>query len=154
MDILHLGLFLAKNGQYGTAESTLAHTLEMRKANSGPEDPGTLICMNNLAIYLAGQGKFEAAENLFLETLEAKKRILGPDHTSTLGSGENWALALRDRASIKQQREHIGSFWRGETVSGASQIPTLWNVLTALAGYSRIKGNMTWRQQCISNRWI
>jgi hypothetical protein len=60
----------------------------------GPEHPGTLAAMNNLASSLHGQGKHAEAEQMFRELLPVQRRVLGPEHPYTLTTVTNLANSL------------------------------------------------------------
>jgi tetratricopeptide (TPR) repeat protein len=61
-------------------------TLARQEKVLGPEHPGTLTSMNNLALVLNGQGKYEEAEAMHRQTLARKEKLLGHEHPDTLGS--------------------------------------------------------------------
>jgi hypothetical protein len=51
---------------------------ELREKIRGPENPDTLMSMNNIALVLKSQCKYEAAEKMRLRTL--RKKVLDPEH--------------------------------------------------------------------------
>ena len=61
-------------------------TLALQKAKLGPEHPGTLTSMNNLAICYATAGRYERALKLYEETLALQKAKLRPNDPAMLGT--------------------------------------------------------------------
>ncbi|MBX9622306.1 MAG: serine/threonine-protein kinase [Gemmataceae bacterium] len=59
----------------------------------GPDHPGTLTSMNNLALGYEGLGRHADALALREETLAASRRVLGPDHRITLTSMSSLAVS-------------------------------------------------------------
>jgi serine/threonine protein kinase/tetratricopeptide (TPR) repeat protein len=89
-----------------------AEQLEASRALSarhrGPDDPETLVSMNNLAVSYAALGRRAEALKLLEQTLALMKAKLGPDHRETLMSMNNLAdsyEALGRRAEALQLRE-------------------------------------------------
>jgi len=60
--------------------------LEIRRRESGGEDPATLASISGLGRLLKEQGKPELAEPLLREALEGRRRTLGGEHEDTLTS--------------------------------------------------------------------
>ncbi|CUS11379.1 unnamed protein product, partial [Tuber aestivum] len=61
----------------------------------GPDHPGALSSVNNLANVLRDQGKYVESEAMNRRALEGQERILGPDHPHTITSANNLAILLR-----------------------------------------------------------
>ncbi|MFK7962138.1 MAG: tetratricopeptide repeat protein [Phycisphaerales bacterium] len=68
----------------------------------GPDDPGTLLLLNNLGFILRAVGRMDEAEQVFRDTLDGRKRVLGPDHSGTLSSMMNLAGALRSAGRLDE----------------------------------------------------
>ena len=64
-------------------ESILKHKL---KKNLGPEHPGTLNTMHNLALSYSRLGLYEKAEKQFKHVVEVEERVLGNEHPDFLTS--------------------------------------------------------------------
>jgi CHAT domain-containing protein len=65
--------------------------LEAEERTLGPEHPGTLTSVGNLASLYSDQGRYSEAEALYLRALEVRERTPGPEHPSTLLSVGNLA---------------------------------------------------------------
>jgi serine/threonine protein kinase len=93
-------------GDYALAEHNLDRTIEIRRQQSGAEDPMTLDAMDRLAGALLSQGKVQQAEALARKTLEQQRRVLGPDHPDTLRSMETlgdvliWADKMAEAEAV------------------------------------------------------
>ena len=57
----------------------------------GPEHPGTLLVMGNLANLYLTEKRLPEAERLQLESFETEKRVLGPRHPQTIWTMYNLA---------------------------------------------------------------
>ncbi len=91
-DILQtLGLAYRGVGEAHKAVGFLERSLALWKATLGPEHPGTLTCINNLAYAYQDAGKLDLALPLFEQTLKLRQAKLGPDHPDTLTSMNNLA---------------------------------------------------------------
>ena len=61
--------------------------MAVKRRALGPEDPGTLRSVNNLAIALAQQGLLEDAVKLVEEALEIQRHVEGPESIFTPALG-------------------------------------------------------------------
>ncbi len=69
--------------------------LDVQRRVLGPEHPGTLATMNNLASSLIGHGKHAEARQMQHELLDVMRRVLGPEHPLTLTTISNFGFSLR-----------------------------------------------------------
>jgi serine/threonine protein kinase/tetratricopeptide (TPR) repeat protein len=67
-------------GQFAKAEPLYEKALE----RMAPDDPRTLVAMNNLAVVYSAQKKYARAEPLLKKALAGHQRRLGPEHPTTL----------------------------------------------------------------------
>ena len=67
----------------------------------GPEHPGTLTSLNNLALVLKSKGAHTGAEPLYRRALEAREPVLGPEHPDTLTSVNNLAGLLKEKDDLR-----------------------------------------------------
>nr|VFK39751.1 MAG: Tetratricopeptide (TPR) repeat [Candidatus Kentron sp. TC] len=82
---------LLDDGKYAEAEPIARQILAFGETRLGPEHPGTLTSLNNLAGLYLVQGRYGGAEPLFRSALGSQERVLGPEHPSTLMSLNNLA---------------------------------------------------------------
>jgi hypothetical protein len=66
-------------GRWEEAEKLEVQVLEVRKEVLGPEHPGTLTSMNNLAFTWKSQGKIQIALPPREQCVAFSNRLLGPD---------------------------------------------------------------------------
>ncbi|KZL87964.1 kinesin light chain [Colletotrichum incanum] len=92
-------------GKYGEAEQMHRQTLELCKKVLGPENPSTLISMNNLAVVLESQGKYDEAEQMHRQTLELREKVLGPENPDTLDSMNNLAVVLKSQGKYDEAEQ-------------------------------------------------
>jgi eukaryotic-like serine/threonine-protein kinase len=71
--------------------SATEHAFQLVKADLGPDHPGTLKIMHNLAGAYKDAGKIDRMLPLLEELLKLRKAKLGPDHPDTLQSMNNLA---------------------------------------------------------------
>nr|VFK54249.1 MAG: Tetratricopeptide repeat-containing protein [Candidatus Kentron sp. TC] len=83
---------LLDDGKYAEAEPFARQALEFSEERLGPEHPGTLSSLNNLAGLYQTQGHYQEAEPLYRRALAASERVLGKEHSDTLTSLNNLAL--------------------------------------------------------------
>jgi serine/threonine protein kinase/tetratricopeptide (TPR) repeat protein len=86
-----LGGSLWALGEYALAVEVFDKALKTRQAKLGPDDPDTLMSMNNLGLAYADSGKLDKALPLYEETLRLMKAKLGPDHPDSLTGMHNLA---------------------------------------------------------------
>jgi len=102
----HLGL-------YSTAQGLLSRAVEIRRRVLGPEDPDTLLSMNNLANSLSDQDKFEEGDKFYQQVIEAARRTRGRAQRTMVMAMNNFALNLIDEGHVpeaeKMQREVVES---------------------------------------------
>src|SRR5262245_3162432 len=65
-------------GLYDKAEQHAKRSVDIRRAELGPDHPDTLASMNTLGIVYDRQERYAEAETLLRETLDARRRVLGP----------------------------------------------------------------------------
>lgn len=73
-DSLILGQWCADPGKYEEAEKSYREALEQREKALGPEHPGTLASMGDMAFLLLGQRKSEEAEQMYRKILELREK--------------------------------------------------------------------------------
>jgi serine/threonine protein kinase len=88
-------------GLYAEARSHLERTLALRRDALGPEHPGTLMALKDLARMNLYEGRFDQAEPLYQQALPALRRVLGPEDWSTLA-------VLNDLAALAYFRGQYG----------------------------------------------
>jgi serine/threonine protein kinase/tetratricopeptide (TPR) repeat protein len=71
-------------------------------ALNGPDDPSTLIALNNMGFIRLAVGDLDGAEQAFRDTLAGRERALGPDDSRTLASRLNLAGMLRQRGRLDE----------------------------------------------------
>ncbi|MBX7105939.1 MAG: tetratricopeptide repeat protein [Gemmataceae bacterium] len=91
-----MGTSFSYLGRADIAEGQYRRARELYTAHSGPDHPGTLKSMNNLANSYVDLGRHAEALALREETLKLQKAMLGPDHPDTLASMNNLALSYAD----------------------------------------------------------
>ena len=93
--------------------------LDLKRRVLGPEHPGTLTTMNNLACSLGSQGKHAEAEQMQRELLHVQRRVLGPEHPNTLdttctlanslgGQGKHAEAEQMERELLDVRRRVLG----------------------------------------------
>jgi len=82
--LFQTGYYFYQRGQYWETEPLWKSALAICERMLGPEHPGTLSSLNNLALLYTGQGKYELAEPLLQRALATHERVLGPEHPSTI----------------------------------------------------------------------
>ncbi|KAI3530692.1 hypothetical protein CABS02_14420 [Colletotrichum abscissum] len=92
-------------GKYNEAEQMHRQALELKEKVLGPENPDTLISMNNLAEVLRSQGKYDEAEQMHRQELELCEKVLGPENPDTLISMNNLAEVLRSQGKYDEAEE-------------------------------------------------
>ena len=97
-----IGTYFYRRGQYSEAELFYQRTLATMEHLLGPEHPGTLTGLNNLAVLYYIQVKYEQAEPLYQRALAAQERLLGSEHLDTLQSLNNLALLYADQGKHEQ----------------------------------------------------
>jgi Tetratricopeptide repeat len=106
--------------------------VEVRKMVLGPEHPGTLTSMNNLALTYQSQGQWVEAETIQVHVMETRKTVLGPDHPGTLDGMWNlsytWKQQGRDsdalamlEACVQLRNQKLGSN-HPDTISAAATL--------------------------------
>ncbi len=85
----------ARSGKLDLALPLFEDTLNLTKAELGPDHPRTLVSMSNLASAYWDAGKLDLALPLHEETLKLLKAKLGPHHPHTLMSMNNLASAYQ-----------------------------------------------------------
>jgi eukaryotic-like serine/threonine-protein kinase len=87
-------------GKYAEAVALFGQTLEIERRVLGPEHPGTLTTMSNLAATYNIEGKNpEAAEALLSQSFEIQRRTLGYEHPDTLRSMSNLGMTHLEAGS-------------------------------------------------------
>ncbi|KAI8623395.1 hypothetical protein F5Y19DRAFT_481760 [Xylariaceae sp. FL1651] len=94
--------FFYLKGQWHYSEKLRTQAIEIRKEVQGPEHPGTLVSMANLASTYQRQGRWKEAESLEIQVLEMRKRILGPEHPDTLISMGDLASTYWEQGRWKE----------------------------------------------------
>jgi len=121
-----LGETYRKLGEYKTAESHLARTLQIRQEQLGKEHPETLDSMNNVANVYEAQGRYDEAEQLHSKVLEIRRRLLGEEHPSTLASMNNLARVYCAQGRYGEGEQlHVKTLEIQRRVLGEEHIDTL-----------------------------
>ena len=85
--------------------------LKLKKAKLGPNHPGTLMTMNNLAGAYLSSGRTDEAVQLQEEAFNRMKSTLGPDHPDTLVATSSLAVTYqrvgRDDEALRLIEEAI-----------------------------------------------
>ncbi len=82
-------------GRFADAEPLVRQVLDQTNAaEGGPDHPGTLLALNDVADVLRGKGDIAGAEALYRRCLEARERTLGKEDPDTLASVNNLANLL------------------------------------------------------------
>ena len=71
-------------------------------AKLGPDHPGTLTTLNNLASAYQAAGRLPEAIALFERVRDAQIAKLGPDHPDTLNTLDNLARAYQDAGKVPE----------------------------------------------------
>ncbi len=95
------GYYFYQRGQFRETEPLWKSVLAICERVLGPEHPGTLSSLNNLANLHAEQGKYELAEPLYQRALETSERVLGPEHPDTLSTVNNLAALYDDQGKYE-----------------------------------------------------
>ena len=100
----HLGLF-------STAQGLLSRAVDIRQRVLGPDDPDTLLSLNNLANCVSDQGKYPEGDKLYRRIIDASKGKRGPVERTRVMAMNNLALNLIDEGNVpegeKMQREVV-----------------------------------------------
>jgi CHAT domain-containing protein/tetratricopeptide (TPR) repeat protein len=80
---------LYRQGKYAEAFKRAEMALAIAEKSLGPEDPDTLLSVNNLGFLYEAQGRYAEAEPLLRRALAGREKALGPDHADTLLSVNN-----------------------------------------------------------------
>ncbi|KAK1656895.1 hypothetical protein BDP55DRAFT_596875 [Colletotrichum godetiae] len=125
-------------GKYGQAEQMHRQTLELSVKVLGPENPDTLISMDNLALVLRSQGKYDEAEQIHRQTLELSVKVLGPENPDTLISMDNLARVLRSQGKYDEAEQiHRQTLELSVKVLGPENPDTL----TSMNNLARVLGS-------------
>lgn len=73
-------------GLYPEAQKQLERALELSLGALGPDNPRTLLIMQDLVWLDRDEGKYTEAEALGKQTLDKKRRVLGPENPETLAA--------------------------------------------------------------------
>jgi len=73
-------------GLYPEAQKQLERALELSRGALGPDNPRTLLIMQDLVWLDQDEGKYIEAEALGKQTLDKKRRVLGPENPETLAA--------------------------------------------------------------------
>jgi tetratricopeptide (TPR) repeat protein len=103
-------------GDAGRAIEHLERARELRKEKLGPDDPGTLTVMNDLAMAYQEAGRPADAIALMKETLALQQAKIGVDHPHTLNSMNNLAAAYFAAGQVTE----ASRLWE-ETLKGMKQ---------------------------------
>ncbi len=103
--LLNAAWYADEKGNYSIAEKMNRRAADAYEKALGPEHPGTVVSMSNLAVVLRGQGKYEAAEEMHRQALELWEKILGPEHLNTVISMNNLALVLDNQGKYEAAEE-------------------------------------------------
>jgi tRNA A-37 threonylcarbamoyl transferase component Bud32 len=91
-----------KLGQPVKGELHAQRALDLYQRSQGPDDPGTLEAVNELALVLEAQGKLAKAEDLYRQNVEARRRVQGAEHLNTLNAVNNLADLLRNEGKLTE----------------------------------------------------
>jgi tetratricopeptide (TPR) repeat protein len=97
-----VGLCQTSLGHYAAAEVSHRQALSLYMEVLGPDDPQTLMSMNNLALVLGRQGKYQEGEAIHRQTLAIFEKVLGHEHSHTLMSMNNLALVLNTQGKYQE----------------------------------------------------
>jgi tetratricopeptide (TPR) repeat protein len=87
---------LYQAGKYLEAIPIAIHVLELREKNLGPEHPGTVTSLNNLAQLYHSVGDYAKAEPLYQRVLKTSEKALGPDDPVIASCLNNLGLLYGD----------------------------------------------------------
>jgi tetratricopeptide (TPR) repeat protein len=87
--------------------SALEDSLKLVKADLGPDHPGTLKIMHNLATPYKDAGRLDLALPLLQDLLALRKARLGPEHFDTLQSMNNLAWAYMETGAARPGRAAV-----------------------------------------------
>ncbi|KAL4947624.1 putative kinesin light chain [Aspergillus filifer] len=91
--VQNVGRCLQSDGRYSKAAVLFKDIMELQRRERGPEHPGTLTSMNNLAYTLYSQQNTRQAIVLLEKCIRLRGRVLGPSHPATISSAralEEW----------------------------------------------------------------
>jgi len=91
-----LGMTYHSLGLYRQAIPLREKVLDYHRAASGPEQPGTLEAMHNLALSYFRAGRLDEALKLQEEVLTGHRKVLGPEDPDTLSAMHNLAISYAD----------------------------------------------------------
>jgi tetratricopeptide (TPR) repeat protein len=91
-----LGVFHNSQGQYEQALALRESALAIYESALGPDDPGTVTALNNLAAGYWRLGRHSEALPLQQRALQITEAALGPDHPDTALRLNNLAVTYRD----------------------------------------------------------
>jgi len=107
----NLAVSSAAAGRTLEAIQLCEETLQLRKANPGPNHPDTLQSMNNLANFYGAAGRAQEALKLREETLQLRKAKVGPGHPDTLKAmdelANSYVVARRIQEALQLREETL-----------------------------------------------
>jgi tetratricopeptide (TPR) repeat protein len=107
--LVEMATLSANQGNYARAEKLTAYVLKVTRRIKGPNDPDTLVAMDDLGVQYQNQGKYTEAVKLGKEALELKKKVLGPDHPTTLMAQNNLGVDYRRLGRFAEAEAEIGA---------------------------------------------
>jgi tetratricopeptide (TPR) repeat protein len=91
--------------KYEAAKDIQKTALEMRERTLGPDHPGTLKSMADLALTYKALGCLPLAEQMFRKILAIDKPNLGDSHAGTIEDMRTLASSLQDQANYAEAEE-------------------------------------------------
>lgn len=138
-----VGLTYIELAGFPQAREQLQLALAIQEKAVGPDDPETLLCVNNLARVLHLMGDLAAAEPRYRRALDGQEKTLGPEHPDTLTTVNNLAALLYDKRDLPAAEPYYRRAFDGrEKVLGRDHEKTLQSA-NNLAIYLRTTGDLT-----------
>jgi tetratricopeptide (TPR) repeat protein len=100
--LFRTGYYFYQRGQYWEAEPLRKRELAICEGVLGPEHPGTLSSLNNLALLYTDQRKDEQARPLYERALAIYESVLGTDHPKTVKFRKDYAY-VQERNKQKSE---------------------------------------------------
>lgn len=141
LDDANIGLaqYLSSRGRYDEAELLVGRVLACREKQFGPEHPGALVAMKNLATVYRLQGRYKEAETLYGRVLAGTEK-LGPEHPDTLRAMHHLAIVYRLQGKYKEAEARYRRVLAGKVKLLGSDHPDTLATMNNLAIVHRSQG--------------
>jgi Tetratricopeptide repeat len=117
MALFHAGNSLGESGQLGAAVEYFEDLAATTEHEVGPDHPGTLTALHDLAYWRGEMGDAEGTADALAELLPHQERVQGPDHPGTLNLRGNLAYY---RGQVGDAQGAAGAWLKSSRTRSAS----------------------------------